>query len=51
MEAINNHTDFPVLSPTMAKSPPASARLLVSAQSASESEKFYGPKGCPFWDP
>ena len=51
MEAINNHTDFPVLSPRTATPPQGPGHLLVSAQSASESEGSVAPKAASSWTP
>lgn len=49
MEAVNNPTDFPVLSPRTATPPQGPGHLLVSAQSASESEGSGAPKAASSW--
>lgn len=49
MEAIHNHTDFPVLSPRSAKPPQGPGYLLVSVQSASERESSVAPKAASSW--
>ena len=49
MEAIHNHTDFPVLSPRSAKPPQGPGHLLVSVQSASERESSVAPKAATSW--
>lgn len=51
MEAINNHTDFPVLSPGMTEPSQGPELVLVSAQLVSEGEGLMAPKGCPLLDP
>lgn len=49
MEAINNHTDFPVLSPRTAKPSQGPRHLLVSTQLASEDTSPIGPKAASSW--
>ena len=49
MEAIPNHTDFPVLSPRLAKPPQGPGHLLVSVQLASERESSVAPKAATSW--
>lgn len=49
MEVINNHTDFPVLSPRTAKPSQGPRHLLVSTQLASEDTSPIGPKAASSW--